>query len=555
MSPAPLPTAESLTVEFKSDRRCLSDRELLEVVVCFANTEGGTLYLGVEDDGTPTGLHRKHLQVAGLAAMIANRTVPPVTVKVERIEAAAGIPVARIDVPKAYQLTATSEGVLKRRRLQADGSPECVPFLPHEFHRRLSQLGITDPSSKPVIGATLDDLDPVERARLRQFVDRFNGDRALLDLTDEELDGALGLTTRTADGRVPTLAGLLVVGKDRSLRRLVPTHEVAFQVLDGEDVRFNEFIHAPLLRTFEWLETSFGPINAEQEILVSFARVPIPLVDRRTYREAIANALTHRDYTRLGAIHVRLERDALVVSNPGGFIDGVSIDNLLTCEPQPRNPRLADAFKRVGLVERTGRGVDIIYRGPLRQGRPAPDYSRSNAHTVVLRLPTTRADTDFLRMVIEGEGRHGAPLPTSSLLTLSALRQHRRLTRRELSGLTGQSDTRTLSCLEQLVEDGLVEAHGSGRGRTYTLSAQVYARQDQRTEYTRQMGFDRLQQEQLVLGFVQQHGEIRRSDVMDLCRLSGDQASRLLRSMADAGRLQAHGERRWRFYTHDSERT
>jgi ATP-dependent DNA helicase RecG len=80
----------------------------------------------------------------------------------------------------------------------------------------------------------------------------------------------------------------------------------------------------------------------------------------------VANALTHRDYTRIGAIHVRLQDDALTVSNPGGFVEGVTLDNLLTTEPRPRNPWLADVFKRLGLVERTGRGVDLIYRGLLR---------------------------------------------------------------------------------------------------------------------------------------------------------------------------------------------
>ncbi len=523
MSPIPLPTAESLTVEFKSDRRCLSDRELLEVVVCFANTEGGTLYLGVEDDGTPTGLHRRHLKVDGVAAMIANRTVPPVAVQASRIDVE-GVAVARIDVPKMHQLTATSDGVLRRRRLQADGSPECVPFLPHEFHQRLSQLGLTDPSSKPVIGATLDDLDPVERARLRQFVERFHGDRALLDLTDDELDGALGLTTHTADGRVPTLAGLLLVGKDRSLRRLVPTHEVAFQVLDGEDVRFNEFIHAPLLRAFEWLETSFGPINAEQEILVSFARVPIPLVERRTYREAIANALTHRDYTRLGAIHVRLERDALVVSNPGGFIDGVSKANLLTCEPRPRNPKLADAFKRIGLVERTGRGVDIIYRGMLRMGRPAPDYSRSNAYNVVLRLPTLQADTDFLRLVIDAEGRLGAALNTWSLRVLGAMWRADRSSLRDLMASTQSTEDKLRDILDEFLRIGLIEAHTAEAGTSYSLTTGSPTASTVGELPTRQ-----------ILDYLRENTEIRRREVVALSGLSSDQAKRLL------GRLTAQG--------------
>jgi ATP-dependent DNA helicase RecG len=78
------------------------------------------------------------------------------------------------------------------------------------------------------------------------------------------------------------------------------------------------------------------------------------------FRGAVANALIHRDYHRMGAVHVRLEDDALVISNPGGLVDGVTLANLLVTEPRPRNRALADAMKRIGVVERSGRGVDTI---------------------------------------------------------------------------------------------------------------------------------------------------------------------------------------------------
>jgi hypothetical protein len=78
-----IPSAEGLTVEFKSDRQKLPDRELLETVVAFANSQGGVIYLGVEDDGRVTGLHPDHRNVGALAAFIANRTSPPVSARVE----------------------------------------------------------------------------------------------------------------------------------------------------------------------------------------------------------------------------------------------------------------------------------------------------------------------------------------------------------------------------------------------------------------------------------------------------------------------------------------
>jgi ATP-dependent DNA helicase RecG len=262
-----LPRSESLTVEFKSDRGGLSDDELVETVVCLANGEGGSLYLGVEDDGTVTGLHPKHRNVAGLVAFIANKTQPRFCVEAQEL-AIAGQRVALVRVPKAHSIVATSSGTIKRRRLDVRGLPECVPMMPHEFSSRLSDLGGLDVSRQPIAGATLADLDPAERARLRQFVERFHGDRSLIALSDDELDGALGMVVRDEVERVPSLAGLLLIGREASLRELVPTHEVAFQVLDGEAVRVNEFSRAPLLRLFEWLDTLFTSINLEEELQV-----------------------------------------------------------------------------------------------------------------------------------------------------------------------------------------------------------------------------------------------------------------------------------------------
>jgi hypothetical protein len=105
-----VPPAETLSVEFKSDLKRLSDDDLVEAPVCLANADGGELWLGVEDDGTP----------------------------------------------------------------------ECVPMLPHDRISRASSFGLVDVSAQPVAGATLADFDPLERERLRQAVRQYGGDRVLI---------------------------------------------------------------------------------------------------------------------------------------------------------------------------------------------------------------------------------------------------------------------------------------------------------------------------------------------------------------------------------------
>lgn len=539
-----IPSAESLTCEFKSDRKCLSDHDLIEAVVCMANGEGGEIYLGVEDDGRVTGLHEKHRFLDGLAALIANRTQPMLRVQVEPLMVD-GLPIARITVPKSGQPVATSEGLLKRRRLQANGQPECVPYLPHEFASRQASFGLLDVSAQAVAGATMaSDLDPIERARLRQFIERFNGDRALLELDDAQLDAALGLTVRTPAGYLPSLTGLLLIGNEASLRALVPTHEIAFQILEGEEVRFNEFSRAPLLRAFEWVETLFKPLNTEREFQSGLFRVPVPRLDQRAFREAIANAITHRDYALRGAVHVRLSGDTLTISNPGGFVEGVTLNNLLVTEPRPRNPALADALKRIGLVERTGRGVDLIYRGLLRYGRHVPDFSQSDSHSVVLSLSLAAADEAFLKVILEEEARGHKELPVDSLIILAALREQRRASSEQLAAWVQKDVSRVVASIETLVELGMLQAHGAGRGRNYTLSPALYHLLGQDAEYIQQAGFDSLQQEQLVRGFIARNGLITRKDVMRLCRLTSDQAYKLLKRLVDENYIEKQGDRK-----------
>lgn len=119
-----LPAKESLTIEFKSDHRGFPDQDLIVALTCLANTEGGELWLGVEDDGVPSGLHASHKDLAKLTALIAEGTSPSLHVSVSK-HCFAGVDVAKINVPKSARVITTA-GVHVRRRLKSDDTPECV---------------------------------------------------------------------------------------------------------------------------------------------------------------------------------------------------------------------------------------------------------------------------------------------------------------------------------------------------------------------------------------------------------------------------------------------
>ncbi|MFH0899770.1 MAG: RNA-binding domain-containing protein [Pseudomonadota bacterium] len=537
---------EALAVEFKSD---VNDTELVETVVCLANRGGGTLLVGVDDDGTIKGARPRNGRITDprrVEALISNSTRPSLGVQAA-VEEAQGKPVLIIKVPAAIVPTGTSSGRYLRRALGGDGRPACVPFFVFETtgHGHLH-----DPASAVVPSATWGDLDSLEIERFRRFVRESGGrgDNALVDISDEDLCRALGGLDANGAVRGVRKVALLLFGREESLRRLMPTHEVAWQVLEGLKVLENEIRRWPLLRSFEDIVQRFRVRNRSTEIVDAF-RTEIPDFAEDAFREALANAMTHRDYAQLGAIHVQWTDEGIRIDNPGGFPEGVRLDNLLVTPPRPRNLLLADAFKRAGIVERTGRGVDTIFYGQLRYGRSVPRYGLSTETSVTVVLPGEPANRELVKLVTR-EGRAGRPLSLRELLVLSDLQSARSVTAIDVARLiqTETDEAAARNVLGRLVEAGFVEARGAARNRSYHLSSATYRALGDRAGYVRTAGFEPLQQEQMVLRFVREHGRITRRETAELCQMSLRQAAHLLKKMRNNKLIRAAGQGRKAHY-------
>lgn len=552
-----IPSAETLEVEFKSDRKCLPDSEIIYTVVALSNTDGGKLYLGVEDDGEPTGIHNNHEDTTRLAAFIANRTVPPVPVRVSTLRLSKngainteGVDVSLIEVPRSLSIVSSSDGKIMRRRLRADGTPESIPLFPHEITTRLSTLGRLDYSALPVPDTTVDDFSPEELQRLRGILRRNrNGDQALLELSDDEMLSALQMMTSVDGKDTPTVTGLLLAGRPEAIKRAIPTSEATFQVLEGTDVRVNQSFVQPLLYTVEKFRDLLEPWNPEREFTSGLFRSSIPEFDERAFREALVNAFGHRDYTTLGRVRVLVDDEGLTISSPGSFIEGVTIENLLTVEPHGRNPCLMDALKRIGLAERTGRGIDRIFEGSLIYGRPLPDYSGSTSATVIVFIARSAPDELFIKMLEEEREKGGRPLSLRSLLVLNELKQQRWLSISNLSEQLHLVDAVARVTVEMLVDAGLVEASDNGSDRTYTLSRRVYALSGKDIGFVRQSDIDKVCHPEMVLKLVKQQGSVASKDVTELLHLDRKQAYRVLAKMVENGQLELHGKGRGARYT------
>ncbi len=139
-------------------------------------------------------------------------------------------------------------------------------------------------------------------------------------------------------------------------------------------------------------------------------------------------------------------------------------------------------------------------------------------------------------------------MPVNSLIVLARLREERRLKISDIAESIQQSEMDARKTVEKLVESGLIEAHGSGRGRSYTLSARIYRARGQKADYIRQVGFESIQQEQMVMQYIEKHGHIKRAEVIELYRITKDQAAKLLQKLKRSHKIVMKGQKKGAYY-------
>ncbi|MGJ7439530.1 RNA-binding domain-containing protein [Aquipuribacter sp. MA13-6] len=535
-------SGEDLTTEFK---RQVNDRDLVRAVTCLANSQGGVLLVGVEDDGTVVGANPRHGEETlphRVAALIQNSTEPSLAVSV-RIDVVQGLDVLRVDIPAADPApVATKDGVFTKRVLDPHGLPQCVPMTPHEIVSMGMVTRGMDYAASVAREATDAHLDPREFDRFRRLC-RSSGDQSMASLSDGDILRALGL--RPAPQQV-SLGAVLLFGTENAVARWIPAAEVLFQDL-REDHLLDLRLTGPLLKVAEEVRRILDARDSVTELSAGLLRVEVPLIPSVTRRETVANALVHRDYSELGPIRIQISRHEFTVASAGGFPPGVTVANLLD-QSRPRSPIIADAFKRAGLVDRRGKGVNDMFEQQLRAGRDEPDYSRTTSDSVVVGVALGTADLDLVRFLLTFENETQRTLGLDEIRLLHEVKASGSATGTELAEATNMLPATTRVITTRLVEAGLLEARGSGRSRRFHLTARFYDLAQDRNAYVRVKGADPLQQQRMVLDYVSAYGSVTRGQAAQLCQTSPAQARVILKRLVEGGQLRLVGERRGSHY-------
>ena len=515
---------ESQFLDFKPWQGPKEDLKLAcEYAACFANALGGVVAFGVADKvrGRVQAIHGARgydLDVfrrgifdgtrPGIDAEVIELTVPEGTGRVLIVRVAEGR-------SKPY---GTAAGLFKQRI-----GKNCMPLDPRAFQHAQVRTAAVDWSGSPTSGMVMSDLDPLQVERARQVLRSNAPASGLLGLSDQEfLEGLEAVR----DGQI-THTGMLLFARREVLSRLCPQAQFHYVLHEGETrLARNDIERLPLLEIVERMDAVFqGPLNPEKEVELGLFKLRIPQFPLEAVREAILNALTHRDYLNPGEVLVRHSGKELVVTSPGGFVDGITPENILRHEAVPRNRTLANALVKLRLVESSGIGRKRIFRSALVFGKRRPEYA-TDGFSVTLRMFAHGAH-DALAKLIAKRDAQGADIGLDQLLVLDALMEQSYINAAKAAEVLQLPRDDARSVLETLCSPplSLLERKGGHTASaTFYLAKGVAKDLKGKAAYTRSRGLNPVRYAELVREYLNDHKRIRNVELRELLAL-GDSPS------------------------------
>lgn len=514
-------TADELESELLDFKPWLGPKEALrtacEYASCFANARGGVVVFGVADKlrgRTQAVVGAEGYDADSFRRAIFDNTRPSIEAEIEEIAVPEGT--GRVLVVRVSEGTnkpyGTSSGLFKQRI-----GKNCMPLDPAVFQRAQVSTAAVDWSGAPANGIRLADLDPLQIERARQILRSKAPSSPLIELSDLEFLQGLE-AVRNGD---VTHTGLILFARKDVLSKHCPQAQFHYVLHEREtEVARNDIDRLPLLEAVERIEQIFqGPLNPEREIDVGLFKLRIPSYPLEGVREAVLNALTHRDYQHPGEVLVRHSKRELVVTSPGGFIAGITPENILRHEPVARNRTLANALVKLRLVESSGIGRKRIFRSALIYGKRRPEYS-SDGNVVTLRI-FNQAFHDALAAIVARLDAQGAEVSLDHLLVMDALREQDFIDTAKAVEVLQLSRDEARRVLEGMCHPpfSLIERRGHTASATFHLSKGIARELKGKAAYTRTRGLNPVRYAELVREYLRDHQRITNRDLRELLGL------------------------------------
>ncbi|MBN1315260.1 MAG: putative DNA binding domain-containing protein [Anaerolineales bacterium] len=433
----------------------VDETKLAETLVAFANTDGGVLFVGVDQDGRSTGQVGPDEMESALRIAL-SRCRPPVPTSWESSETPEG-PIVAIRVQKSIDRHSLDDGRLLIRQ-----GIENVP-LTGEMAGQLHAKPGGAFEEQEMAGASREedwDSDIVE-----EYLQKREERGASRTTGLKQLFFEIGATTHDD---IPTVAGMLLFG--RRPQAFLPQCGLVFVKFVGTDMRAEnglagygrrEEIAGPLARMVERAWNVVWEEMGVSAYVKGLEREENPTYPQFAVREALVNAICHRDYRLSGRrVEVRMFSDRLEVISPGGLPGYITLDNIVD-EHFSRNPRLVSGLYHWGYIEELGLGIDRMIEEMVDSGQPPPLFQATPySFSVTLNATKIRPPTR------QWERR----MNDRQTMAIAYIRENGSITNREYQTLCPTVTAETLRLdMSDLVEKGILLKIGAKRGTYYIL--------------------------------------------------------------------------------------
>ena len=507
-------------LEFKEAKNRYDFEELVKYCAAFANEGGGLFVLGVTDkmprkivgtEAFPSSEKTKASLIERLSLRIEIEEIidPDGRVLVFHV------PSRPLGVPITYK------GAYWMR-----GGESLIPMTLDQIKRIISEAE-PDSSADICHAASIEDLDmaAIEDFRRRWLKKSQNPSIETLSVKQMLMD-----TELLVDDHL-TIAALILFGTRQTLGKYLSQAEVIFEYRANDS-------SGPAQQRLEYRQGFFtfyddlwNKINLRNDIQHFQDGLfiwDIPTFNESSVREAILNAVSHRDYRSRGSVFVRQYPRRLEIVSPGGLPPGITPENILW-QQYPRNRRIAEVFARCGLVERSGQGMNRIFEECIKETKPKPDFKGTDNFQVWLTLRGDVTDPQFLRFMEKVGNERLKTFATQDFLLIDRVSHNQRV------------PDELKDRLPYLVEQGIIERVG----RRYILSRQFYEFIGKKGVYTRHRGLDRETNKALLCKHIddnRQEGS-RLQELMEVLPfLSSSQVQKLLRELKEGKRIYLDGK-------------
>ena len=437
---------ESLEVEFKES----FDREAVETAGAFANTRGGTIYVGVSRKGESLGIEVGPETLSEWSNQVSQSTDPRVIPDIETRDAG-GKTVVAIVIRESPLKPVSVKGRCYRR--VSASNRVMTPAEISEMH--LQSTG-SSWDLQPAPGKTLRDIDP---DMVRNYVRLANAAGRKRIPEAESFERVLRKLELIKEHR-PTWAAVLLFGKrPQSPLMQAVVHCGLFK--QESRVIDDRMIDGCLIdQVEEALKFIQKNTNVEFVITGKPARDEIWDYPLEALREALINAVCHRDYTLPSNTDIRIHDDRLEIWSPGGLPFGITLPELFKPHKSVlRNKGIASVLYDIGWIEKWGSGIDKIRRLCRSEKKPEPEYEEQT-QTLVVRFHKDAFKDDYLRKLGLNERQVAA---------VALVRQHGSITNADHRVLVGVQRKTATRDLDGLVSLGVLERTGERKGTRYVF--------------------------------------------------------------------------------------